>query len=226
VVIPWGVKESPPASVFSQRSRTRRQAGLEVRDEGCCALVFCKRARRFRPDLILLDLATGNTGAIAVAADLTLERQHEPWLITSGRLELGRYRVDGPHYAPAEAWAEGPCAKVDVSPYIDARQLLAHLHEGVRNPAIRHKGFAPFSYICGRTRPDRVTCSSFIGNAILRQPSSPLARALRRALRERLTYGEISPADLARASAILRLLPEGSSQAIRLRPLLRKAAGA
>jgi hypothetical protein len=86
---------------------------------------------------------------------------------------------------------------------LDAGVLLADLCAAIENPAVRHKGAAPIGYLAGRTGPNRVTCSGLIGQAVLRQPESPYGQALRESLRRRWTYGEITPADLARAAHLV-----------------------
>ncbi|HTW63739.1 MAG TPA: cupin domain-containing protein [Bryobacteraceae bacterium] len=222
VLVPWHTNATPVFSALAGRCRTRDASGLSIREPGYCALVFMKRPKRSmkRPhryglDLLLFDTVTGGTGIFSTAVDFSYEASHLPWVVTSDALRTRHWRIDGPHFAPLAACAPAGFVSVDVSRYIDAHRLRDDLVRLIADPNIRHRGIAPFSYLFGRTRADRVTCSGFIGQAILRQEGAPLAAALRRALRERFTYGEIAPADLARAAAILGLRPNGSLESIR-----------
>jgi hypothetical protein len=216
VAIPWSARSPTAFSPLAGRFRTRDAARLSLREPGRCALIFMKRPERCRFDLALLDALTGLAGAFSTAVDLSHRDGNRGYVITSHALQMRRWRIDGPHFAPLAACAPDGFVSVDIACHIDARQLAADLERSIQNRAIRHKRFAPFSYVFGRTRADRVTCSGLIGQAILCQPLSPLARALHRALRERFTYGEITPADLARAAAILKLQTMESSDPLRI----------
>lgn len=177
-----------------------------VQAPGSCALLFWRQLPNRRVTEFLYDAVTGFSGIWGVALDFSLQGGGCRWVITSGEYRLLRGKLSGPHYAPLEACRGAALARIDISGVIDSRQLLTDLQSTISDPGIRHKnGAAALSYLLGTTREDHVTCSSLIGRAILRQPSQSLARALREALEQRLTYGEITPADLARAAAILNL---------------------
>lgn len=225
VVFPWRSAVHAPGSPVALRRCTRDGSKLSIRGDGGCSLVFWKRPRRAGLAAFLCDAITGFTGIYTVAADCSLEAEGERWLMKSAPLDVGNRRIDGPHYVPLSAGTAAVMTRVDVSGHIDSTRLLRDLAERIASPAVRHKGSNPLPYIFGLTHPDRVTCSSFIGLAILRQESSPLARALRQALAERFTYGEISPSDLARAMAILGLCPEGSDEAIQTVSLRAEIGG-
>jgi hypothetical protein len=215
VAIPWSARPTARFRPWANRFRTRDLARLTLREPGRCALIFMKRPERCHFDLAVFDALTGFAGAFSTAVDLSHRDGDRDYVITSHALQMRNSRIDGPHFAPLAACAPDGFVSIDISRQIDAGQLASDLERSIRNRAIRHKRFAPFSYLFGRTRPDRVTCSGLIGQAILCQPLSPLAQALDRALRERFTYGEITPADLARAAAILELRPVGSSEPVR-----------
>jgi len=228
VVMPWSTAALPARSPFAQLLCTRDASKLAPCSSGSCALVFWKRPRGAGLAAFLCDAITGFTGIYTVAADCSLEAAGELWLMKSAPLDVRSRRINGPHYMPLSACTATVMTRVDVSGHIDGNRLLCDLEERISCSTVRHKGSNPLPYLFGRTHPDRVTCSSFIGLAILRQESAPLARALRQALDERFTYGEISPPDLARAMAILGLYPEGSDEPIRtvsLRTGLRRLFG-
>jgi hypothetical protein len=216
VTIPWSARSPTAFSPLAGCLRTRDAARLSLREPGRCALIFMKRPRRCRFDLALLDALTGFAGAFSTAVDLSQRAGVRGCVSTSHALQVRHGQIDGPHFAPLAACEPDGFGSVDIARHSDARHLAADLERSIQNPAIRHKRFAPFSYLFGRTRADRVTCSGLIGQAILCQPLSPLARALHRALRERFTYGEITPADLARAAAILKLETMESSGPLRI----------
>ena len=222
VVVPWDKAHLPRSSVFARRRLTRDGAFLSVREPDSCQLLFWKRPRgAVGVSPLLADAVTGWTGIWSVAVDCSLESQSEPWVITSGEFRLGTMRVSGPHYAPLSACHGSALARIDISSYIDASKLLADLRASIGDPAIRHNGVREtLNFFLGRVREDRVNCSSLAGRAILKQPSSPMARALRQALRDRFTYGDITPADLARAAAILGLCPGGVGIPVRAVPVL------
>ncbi len=206
VVVPWPDRGMPNFFSFSQRMRTRDGSRLALREPGYCALLIWKAPEAF----VLLDRFTGSTGVRSVAADFSHTCGKESWLITSHAIAVRKWNIDGPHFVPLSACDRSGRVRVDVSSCIDARRLLSDLERSVYQSSIRHRGLDPLGYLLGVTRSDRVTCSGLIGGAILHQVDAPLAEALRQALRERLTYGEITPTDLARAVAILNLVPEGA----------------
>ncbi len=216
VVVPWANQGTPKFSALSQRLRTRDGSHLALREPGVCALLFWKAP----PAFVLLDRLTGSAGVRSVAADFSHTCGKEPWLITSHAIAARKWNIDGPHFVPLSACNRSGLVRVDVSSCIDARRLLTDLERSVYQSSLRHRGLDPLGYLLGVTRRDRVTCSGLIGGAILRQVDTPLAEALRQALRERLTYGEITPTDLARAAAILNLVPEGETHPIFMLPVI------
>jgi hypothetical protein len=227
VVVPWNETHLPHLPVFAQRRRTRDGSFLSVREPDSCQLLLWKRPRgAIGLSPLLADAATGWTGIWAVAVDCSLESKGEPWVITSGEFRLGEIRLSGPHYAPLAACPGSALARIDISPYIDASRLLVDLRNSIANPAIRHNGAREtLDFLLGRVREDRVNCSGLAGRAILKQPSSPMAKALRQAMRDRFTWGDVTPSDLARAAAILGLSPDGASIPIRAVPVLRQSYG-
>jgi hypothetical protein len=227
VVVPWNEAHLPHFSVFAQRRRTRDGSFLSVRDPDSCQLLLWKLPRGgIGLSPLLADAATGWTGIWSVAVDCSLAGNGEAWAITSGEFRVGEMRLSGPHYAPLAACHGSALARIDISPYIDASRLLADLRDSIANPAIRHNGAREtLDFLLARVREDRVNCSGLAGRAILKQPSSPMAKALRQAMRDRFIWGDVTPADLARAAAILGLSPEGVSIPIRTVPVLRQASG-
>ena len=226
VVVPWNEAHLPQFPVLAQRRRTRDGSLLSVREPGFCQLLFWKLPRgKIGLTPLLADAVTGWTGIWAVAVDCSLESKGEPWVITSGEFRLGEMRLSGPHYAPLAACPGSALARIDISLYIDASRLLVDLRTSIANPAIRHNGAREtLDFLLGRVREDRVNCSGLAGRAILKQPSSPMAKALRQAMRDRFVWGDVTPADLARATAILGLSPEGAGIPIRVVPLVRHAS--
>lgn len=225
VVVPWDEAHLPRRSVFARRRLARDGRFLSVREPASCHLLLWRRPREavgLSPRLA--DAVTGWTGIWSVAVDCSLEFGGESWVITSGEFRLGRRRLSGPHYAPLAACHGSALARLDISSYIDASRLLDDLRRSVANPAIRHKGAREaLDFLLGRARENRVNCSILAGRAILKQPSSPLAQALRQAMLDRFIYGDVTPADLARAAAILGLCPDGVGVPIRTVPVLRRA---
>jgi len=221
IVVPWHQDDVPRFSVLAHRSRTRDGSFLSVRDPGRCSLVFWKRPPKAGIEMFIADAVQVFAGIWGCAADCALEAGGQSWLITSIELHARDWHLSGPHYAPLEAFRGAGIACVDLSSCIDVARFRADLSRSVADPEIRHKGLnGAVDFLFGRTREDRVTCSSLIAQAILRQPSSSLAQALGRALNERFSYGEITPADLARAIAILGLAtPEPASRPFQLIPL-------
>lgn len=209
VVVPWNEAHLPRFSVFAQRRRTRDGSFLSAREPDSCQLLLWKRPRgAIGLSPLLADAATGWTGIWSVSVDCSLESEGEPCVITSGEFRPGKMRLSGPHYAPLAACHGSALARIDISSYIDASRLLADLRNSIANPAIRHNGAREtLDFLLGRVREDRVNRSSLAGRAILKQASSPMAKALRQAMRDRFTYGDVTPADLARTAAILGLRP-------------------
>jgi hypothetical protein len=227
VVVPWNEDHLPQPPVFAQRRRTRDGSFLSVREPDFCQLLLWRRPRNtigLTP--LLADAATGWTGIWCVAVDCSLESKGEPWVITSGEFRSGAMRLSGPHYAPLAACHGSALVRIDISSQVDSSKLLAELRNSVADPAIRHNGAREaLDFLLGRVREDRVNCSGLAGRAILKQPSSPMARALRQAMRDRFGWGDVTPADLARAAAILGLSSHGSGIPIRAVPMLRQAFG-
>jgi hypothetical protein len=234
VRVPWTAEGIPRASRFAERRRTRDGAFLQTADPSQCSLVFWRRSRGCGLDPILRDAITGLTGIETIAADFSLEGRGERWLITSTSLQRKGLSMDGPHYEPWSACAGSAVARVNLSAHLDAARLLADLEERIGDPAVRHQR-APWAFVfgwtsvgwtsVGRACSRRVTCSGLIGEAILRQAASPAAAALRQALKERFTYGEITPADMARCASILGLRETRTGQPFQLRPALGRVFG-
>ena len=238
-MVPWREGGLPRFSVFAQLRRTREGSLLSVRDPDSCHLLLWKRPQGLTgPSVpsasvaisaLLADAVTGCTGIWSVAVDCSLELDGEPWVITSGEFHLRKTRLSGPHYAPLAACHGSALARIDISSCVDARRLLADLRSSIANPAIRHNGAREsLDFLLARMREERVNCSSLAGRAILKQPSSLLAKALRQALRDRFTWGDVTPADLARATAILKLCPSGAATPVRQVPIFpvpRRGAG-
>ena len=227
VRVPWTAEGLPRRSRFAERRRSRDGACLRAADASHGALVFWKRSAGCGIDPILRDAITGFTGIETIAADFSLEGRGERWLITSTSLQRKALSMDGPHYEPWSACAGPALARVDLSAHLDTARLLADLEERIADHAVRHQR-APWAFIVGwtsvgRGNSRRVTCSGLIGEAILRQAASPAAAALRQALKERFTYGEITPADIARCASILGLRETHTGQPFRLRPALGRA---
>jgi hypothetical protein len=230
VRVPWTVEVlRHPTSRFAERRRTRDGAFLRTADPHHCTLVFWRRSLSRSLDLVRLeqvmrDAVTGFTGIETIAADFSLEGRGERWLITSTALKRQGLCIDGPHYEPWSACAGSALARVDFSRHLNSAQLLADLKERIRDRTVHHQ-CAPWAFVTGRTSPHRVTCSGLIGAAILRQPTSPAAMALQQALKERFTYGEVTPADMARCASILELRETHTGEPFRLIRVLRRAPG-
>jgi len=226
VVVPWNEANSARPPVFAQRRRTKDGSFLTVREPGSCHLLLWRRPRDpigLVP--LLADAVTGWTGIWCVAVDCALESNGESWVITSGEFHSGPMRLSGPHYAPLAACHGSALARIDIASHVDASSVLADLRSSVADPAIRHNGAREtLDFLLGRVREDRMNCSGLAGRAILKQPSSRLAKALRQAMRDRFTWGDVTPADLARAAAILGLCPNGSELSIQTVPVLRPAS--
>jgi hypothetical protein len=224
VFVPWTTEGLPRTSRFAERRRTRDGASLGPVDPGRCALVFWRRSRGCGWEPTLRDAITGFTGVETIAADFSLEGAGERWLVTSTALHRKGLSIDGPHYEPWPACGGSALARIDLSGLLDSAQLLKDLEDRIADRAVRHL-CAPWAFVMGRTSPHRVTCSGLIGEAILRQPGSPAAVALRQALRGRFTYGEITPADIARAAAILGLRETHTGSPFLLKPVAARPLG-
>lgn len=220
VLIPWTTEGMPERCWLSQRRRTRDGSHLTVQRPGYCALIFWKASPCVSLDARLVDLLTGFSSVEGMGIDFSHTCGNESWLITSHAISIPHWSIDGPHFAPLSAWHRPAWARVDISSFINVQRLLGDIEALVSRAAVRHRGLDPLGYIFGLTRRDRVTCSGLIGGAILLQKDARFANALRQALAERFTYGEITPADLARAAAIIGLVPEGETRPIAAIPIL------
>ena len=220
VIIPWSTSGLPKYAPHSYLRRTRDCSRLSFCQEDRCDLVFWTHSPTFNAMSLLIDAVTGFTGAVAVGVDCGLnEIGGERWLISAGPFGRGSRSGAGPHYSPESSFPSQAIARVDIAAYINPLRLREDLEQQIREPIVRLKGAAVFSFLFGDVSNRFVTCSGLIGKAILRQEDTPLSWALRRALQERLGRGGVTPADLARAVAILGLAPRGTSLPIRLRRL-------
>jgi hypothetical protein len=223
VVIPWSISGLPEYAPLSFLGRTRDCSRLCVSNRDHCDLVFWTHPPTLNAMSLLIDAVTGFTGAVAVGVDCGLRAIGEEnaergkWLITAGPFGRGAHSGAGPHYAPESSFPGQAIARVDITKYIDALKLRKDVEEQIQDPSVRSKGAAVFSFIFGDVSNRYVTCSGLIGQAILRQECTPLGGALQRALRERFNRGGITPADLARAVAVLGLAPKDMSQPIEVR---------
>ncbi len=213
VVIPWSTSGLPAYAPRSFLKRTRDGSRLSVCNADRCELVFWTHSPVLNPMSLLIDAATGFTGAVAVGVDCGLKAiDGESWLISAGPFGRGARAGAGPHYAPESSFPSQAIARVDIAGYIDPLRLREDLQQQIQEPFARSKGAAVFSFLFGDVSNRYVTCSGLIGKAILRQESTPLGRALRQALQERLWRGGVTPADLAQAVALLGLIPRGMLQ--------------
>ena len=73
VVIPWSTSGLPKYTPNSFLRRTRDRSRLSVCKEDYCDLVFWTHSPTFNAMSLLIDAATGFTGAVAVAVDCGLE---------------------------------------------------------------------------------------------------------------------------------------------------------
>jgi hypothetical protein len=194
---------TPLEEAAAQKHRTRDGSRLRHR-KGCnCALVFWKVTSNPRLDARISDLLAGFNGCTHVTIDCCVSDASGPWMIESGQGENEQGVVDGPQYKAIANWRGRMCVRVPIGGLIDCERLHQDLAQRIADPRVRQKGLAYWlDFALGRTDPNVVTSSGLIGQCILRQPSSPLAAALRQAMRERITYGELLPNDLARAMAI------------------------
>jgi len=217
VLIPWSTAGLPKYAPHSFLKRTRDASRLSVSNEDCCDLIFWTHPPNFNAMSLLIDAATGFTGAVAVGLDCGLQEMGgENWVISAGPFGRGARSEAGPHYAPEASFPSQAIARVDISGYINPSRLRENLQQQIREPIARSKGAAAFSFLFGDVSNKFVTCSGLIGKAILRQEETPLGWALRKALQERLGRAGVTPADLARAAAILGLAPRGSAMPIQV----------
>ena len=207
VNIVWTSDGLPPLSVaelaIAQKHRTRDGSRLR-HQKGCnCALVFWKTTADPGLDTRIVDLLAGFNGCTHVTIDCCVSDSSGPWMIESGQGENEQGVVDGPQYKAMAAWRGRMRARVPISGLIDCERLYQDLARRIADPRVHQKSLAYWAdFALGRTDPDVVTCSGLIGQCILLQPGSRLAGALRQAMKERVTYGELTPNDLARAIAI------------------------
>jgi hypothetical protein len=196
---------APAELAIAQRLRTRDGSRLQHR-KGCnCALVFWKLTADPGFDARIVDFLAGFNGCTHVTIDCCVSDASGPWMIESGQGQNDRGPVEGPQYKAMAAWRGRIRARVPIGDFIDCERLHRDLAERIANPRVHQKGLEYWAdFALGRTDPNVVTCSGLLGQCILRQPSSPLAAALRQAIKERITYGELTPNDLARAMAILQ----------------------
>ena len=181
-----------------------------------CDLIFRKPDRAPTLEERLINLLTGSRNLYSVNADCGWQIAGHTYLAASRRAVAGTCRVDGPHFCLKTS----PLlfARVAMNDVLDAGRFRASLERSIADPNCRHKGKRDIlSYLRGTTPANRVTCSGFIGRAILEQPDSVFALALRRVLRHRITYGEITPANLLRAAILLNLSIEGCTTSL-IRP--------
>jgi len=209
VNIAWstdGLSELPPDELaLAQKLRTRDGSRLQHR-KGCnCALVFWKTTANPGFDARIVDFLAGFNGCTHVTIDCCVSDAHGPWMIESGDGENDQGPVNGPQYKSLAAWRGRIRARVPIGDSIDCERLYQDLESRIADPRVRQKGLEYWAdFATGRTDPNVVTCSGLLGQCILRQPSSRLAVALRQAMKERVTYGELTPNDLARTMAILQ----------------------
>ncbi|MGD0618588.1 MAG: hypothetical protein ABSB67_13085 [Bryobacteraceae bacterium] len=196
-----------PAAELAVARKHRTRDGSHLRHQnGCnCALVFWKTPADASADTRFADLMAGFNGCTDVTIDCCVsDAAGETWLLGSGKDENERGEmIDGPQYRAIGCLRGRMHARAPIGGLIDCERLYQDLVQRIENPDVRQKMATDWiDFALGRMDPDVVTCSGLIGQCILRQPSSPLAAALRKAMKERVTYGEITPNDLARTVAI------------------------
>ncbi len=207
VVIPWTADSRPPlseAEQIAENGRRTRDAAHLTRRRGCnCSLVFWKETANSSVDSKIVNFLAGFNGCTHVTVDCCVSDPSGPMLIESGHSEGGRGVIDGPQYLPWRRLQGRTSARVYLGGLLDCDRLYQDLARQIADASVRQKSPADWmDFAMGRTDPKVVTCSGLIGECVLRQPSSPLAAALRQAMEERITYGELTPNDLARAVAI------------------------
>jgi hypothetical protein len=209
VNIPWTNDSRPrltPAEKAAENVRRTRDGSRFLHRKDCnCSLVFWKIAPESGVDAHIINLLAGFNGCTHVVIDCCVSDSTGPWMIESSQDDTDKGVIDGPQYTPLRYWQGRPYARAFIGGLIDCERLREDLVSVISNSKVRHKtGAYWMDYAFGRTDPNVVTCSSLSGQCILRQPSSSLAVALRRAMRERITYGELTPNDLARAIAMVQ----------------------
>lgn len=211
---------SPREQAIAEKHRTRDSSVLEHRKDCNCSLTFWKVTADPGFDSRIVNFLAGFNGCSHVSMDCCLSDASGSWMIESGLGENKKGIVlDGPQYKAVAAWQGRTRARVPIGGLIDCERLHQDLARRVEDPTVRQKGLGDWAdFAIGRTRPDRLTCSGLIGQAILLQPQSALAAGLRQAMKERITYGEITPSDLARAVAIEEAGRPGAQ--IRLTPVI------
>ena len=196
---------SPVEAAVAKKRRTRDASHLH-HQTGCdCALVFWKTPANPGADTRVADFLAGFNGCTDVTIDCCVsDANGATWLMGSGKGENEKGElIDGPQYRAIACLRGRVRARAPIGGLIDCERLYRDLAERIADPHIRQKTAADWvDFALGRTDPNVVTCSGVIGECILRQPSSQLAAALRQAMKQRVTYGEITPNDLARTVAI------------------------
>lgn len=169
-----------------------------------CDLIFWQPDQRPPLDERIINFFTGSSGLSAVAADCGWQISGHVYVATSWRGVSGANRVDGPHLSLRASPVA--FARVALNEVLDPARFRTSLERQIADPQCRHKTAWDFgSYLRGTILADRVTCSGMIGRAVLEQPDSAFASALRRVP----THGEIAPADLMRATVGIKLRVEG-----------------
>jgi hypothetical protein len=186
------------------RLRSRDSASFRVTQSSGCSILFWKR----RPDGAVdafngfwIDVFSGLSGVSHVSIDCGLERNGERWVMDSSPYDpkYGNF-IDGPQYAPLRYWTGRTYGRGNLKGMIDSDQLRRDLRRMIDVGNIHHKSEKYWLlFIAGIDRKDLVSCSGYVARAIEDQPGSPLAKSLQMVLRRRWRYGEITPADLARA---------------------------
>lgn len=207
VVIPWTRDPRPQLTDAEQAVEDRlrtRDVSRVTRRKGCnCSLLFWKMTEHAGADSNMVNFLAGFNGCTHVSVDCCVSAAGGPVVIASEPGDADRGVIDGPQFIPLHHWQGRTYARVYLGGLLDCERLYRDLAAKIADPGVRHKTPGDWmDFALGRTDPRVVTCSGFIGECILRQPSSPLAAALRQAMKERITYGELTPNDLARAVAI------------------------
>ena len=190
------------------RLRTRDSRLLQVSEPVNCGILFWKR----RPQGVLdsfngfwIDVLSGLSGVSHISIDCGLEERGEHWVMDSSPPDADAGNLlDGPQYAPFRYWTGRTYARANLDGLVDSAQLLRDLRSMIEVGAIHHKDERHWlMLLTGWQQDDLVTCASFVSRAVNRQPNSPLAKSLDLVLRKRWRWGEVTPADLARAVSML-----------------------
>jgi hypothetical protein len=200
-----GLTALPPAELAMARKLRTRDGSHLRHQKGCnCAQVFWKSPPDAGMDTKVADFLAGFNGCTDVTIDCCVsDAKGVTWLMGSGRDNNEQGLVDGPQYRAMTCLRGRMRARVAIGGAIDCERLYQDLKQRIEDPHIRQKMATDWvDFALGRTDPDVVTCSGLIGQCILRQPQSRMGMALRQAIKERITYGELTPNDLARAVAI------------------------